>query len=229
MIRGDIYILTNPSLRDDYLKIGLTLVDAKKRAIELSKSSSIPLDFQLKFVFPVMDVITAERRIHLLLDRYRINPSKEFFCLPIKDAVDICKYVSEYENEDGSIFTNIEIHDDLAAAHYAPHVTASLRQLIYILIGTTTNNTFIDRLLSNRRGKVDGFLKCEQLAQFLSLSPRSASDSMKKLAQLGSSISCRPIEIEPINRVFEFVQYHKRHLAWRFSDDYRKYFRTTKI
>lgn len=229
MTRGYIYILTNPSLKDNCLKIGLSRVGVKERAFCLSRSSSIPLDFQIQFESPVEDVITAERRIHLLLDQYRVNPSKEFFSLHIKDAEEICKYVSDYEKEDDAISEKIDIHIELLAAHYKPNVTLGLRNLIYVLIATTTNNTFFDRLLNNRRGKVDGFLTSKQLSQFLSFSPRAASESMNRLAQLGLSIACHPIEIEPLNSVFEYIHYHKGHLAWRFSDDYRQYFRSTKI
>ncbi|MCK9621039.1 MAG: GIY-YIG nuclease family protein [Methylobacter sp.] len=229
MKHGYIYILTNPSLKKNCVKVGLSRVGVKNRAFNLSKSSSIPLDFEVKYESPVRDVLTAERRIHLLLDQYRMNPSKEFFSLSLREAINVCKYVVNYEKEDASICSHIELHNTLLTAHYEPNITLSLHKLIYTLIAATTNNTLLDRIFCSRRGIVDGFLKADQLASLFSVSSRAASDAMKTLAKLDSSVLCRPTDGAPIENVFEFVHYHKGHLAWRFTDEYRRYFGNSKI
>ncbi|WP_445989686.1 GIY-YIG nuclease family protein [Chromobacterium haemolyticum] len=230
MLSGHIYILSNPSLKSNWVKIGLTQTNVEKRKKSLSKSSSIPLDFIIEYECTVNDVKTAERRIHLLLEKYRVNESKEFFDLPLKNAIKICQYVTAYEVEDDSICNDIGLHRNILGAHYGPEVTFRLHKLIYILIGATTNNTIIDRIFQDRRGIVDGFLKHQHLTKFSDISSRAAMNAMASLENIGLGIWCQPMDGEArIDKIFEYIKYHKGHLAWRFTDNYREMFENGKL
>ena len=81
---GYIYILHNPSLRDDYLKIGLTTLTAEERAAQLSKGTRVAQPYVVVYKKWVMNPKKAEAKIHAYLDRYRINERREFFQLPLR-------------------------------------------------------------------------------------------------------------------------------------------------
>ncbi|MYN09206.1 GIY-YIG nuclease family protein [Pseudoduganella aquatica] len=76
--RRYIYVLSNPILPKNILKIGLTRHSAMKRAAELSRSSSIPLNLVLRYEQEVNDVAAAERRVHLMLDHTRVMKERNF-------------------------------------------------------------------------------------------------------------------------------------------------------
>jgi len=89
-----IYILINRSMRD-IVKIGKTNRDPKERAAELSNATGVPSEFVVAFVQAVSDCDSAERAIHQRLQAFRENKDREFFRLPLKDAIstvlEVCK------------------------------------------------------------------------------------------------------------------------------------------
>lgn len=146
MRSGFLYVLSNSSFSPGVLKIGLTRGSAAKRASDLSRSSSIPTNFNVEFEIPVENVVEAERRVHLLLDPQRINPSKEFFKLELPAAIEACQAIAAYELEDDTVSSEIGLNPRLLGARYHPGTARRTKQLIYLLIGATTNNTLFDRL-----------------------------------------------------------------------------------
>ncbi len=224
---GFIYILGNPMFSRNVLKIGLTRKSSSQRAKGLSRSTAIPLDFVVRREIPVEDVDIAERRIHLMLDQFRINPNKEFFKISLSKAVELCKAIAAYENEDCSIANEIFVSHKLLGARY-PGIPFRCHILIYSLMGATMNNTLVDHAFRLRRGIVDGFVSAEQIAKIYRVGTRAAAGTMRTLALSGSSTACHPIDKSPIEPVFDFVRYHKGHMAWRFSIDFRANFRTSK-
>ncbi|MDD0840688.1 GIY-YIG nuclease family protein [Curvibacter sp. HBC61] len=85
-----IYILINPSLKG-LLKIGRTNRRPEERAQELSATSGVPQPFIVAYEAKISDSVLAEQQIHSELTRmgHRNNPAREFFELPLKDAVAI--------------------------------------------------------------------------------------------------------------------------------------------
>jgi hypothetical protein len=82
---GYIYILQNPSLGGDLLKVGKTTRDPRMRAKELS-GTSLPDSFVVVYFKEVLDCDKAERAVHRLLEPYRHSPNREFFKLPLMEA-----------------------------------------------------------------------------------------------------------------------------------------------
>lgn len=79
---GFIYCLSNPAMPGLY-KIGMTERSPSMRCWELSSSTAAPLEFDIEFYAEVANVLMVERQLHAALDRYRVNPGREFFrCLP---------------------------------------------------------------------------------------------------------------------------------------------------
>ena len=75
---GRIYIMRNGNLGDNVYKIGLTTKTTDERARQLSKTS-IPDKFYVMREWNVKDCYLAEKNIHELLDKYRVDKRREFF------------------------------------------------------------------------------------------------------------------------------------------------------
>ena len=83
---GTVYILTNDAMPGQ-LKIGMTTRDPHERARELSRGTGVALPFVVVYSAKVPDALAAEKLIHQRLHRFRTNRRREFFELPLKDAV----------------------------------------------------------------------------------------------------------------------------------------------
>ncbi|OYW42304.1 hypothetical protein B7Z28_01630, partial [Candidatus Saccharibacteria bacterium 32-45-3] len=92
MQKGFVYILTNPSYRDNIIKIGYT-INLKNRLAQLDKTG-VPLPFD-----PYMTVETSKYKllesvIHRELDKltdFRTRNNREFFEIDPVDAADLLK------------------------------------------------------------------------------------------------------------------------------------------
>ncbi len=85
---GFVYILINASL-EGLLKIGKTNRTPDERAKELSIATGVPTPFMVAFDEQFDDCDLAEQYIHTLLQQrgYRVADNREFFNMPLKDAV----------------------------------------------------------------------------------------------------------------------------------------------
>jgi len=93
---GHVYILTNSSLRDGYIKIGKTTKTPHQRAKELSSTSSIPSTFVVAYSHEFKDCNFAEREIHKKLAEFRVNNDREFFECSVDRAIQaITEFVIE--------------------------------------------------------------------------------------------------------------------------------------
>jgi hypothetical protein len=95
MKSGYIYILSNPSLIDNLLKIGHTTRDVKTRAKELSKATGVPGPFTIVYAEDVENPLEVEQIIHKNLVNYRVYKNKEFFALPIEQAISKVQEVTQ--------------------------------------------------------------------------------------------------------------------------------------
>jgi tricorn protease-like protein len=87
MYEGWIYILINPSLKKNMIKIGMTKRSPEIRAQELSVVTSIPSEFYVAYEAIASDCVLAEKMIHEKLGKYRVSENREFFNIPLKNAV----------------------------------------------------------------------------------------------------------------------------------------------
>lgn len=86
MSKGYIYILSNPSLKEDVYKIGRSKYSGNKRASELY-TTGVPTPFHVEFEILVEDPVFVEQGIHESLKEYRISGNREFFQVSLFDAV----------------------------------------------------------------------------------------------------------------------------------------------
>lgn len=109
---GYIYILINPAL-SGLVKIGKTSKTSEERAKELSSATGVPTKFVVAYDEFFEDIDLAEISIHEILKSmgHHVFPNKEFFDIPLKNAIEIINKVKkEFSN---SLKNNTELLNDI--------------------------------------------------------------------------------------------------------------------
>ena len=86
--KGFVYILLNPSFIK-YVKIGKTQKTSEERAKEIYRQAKtgIPTEFVVAYENEVSDCDLVEILVHKELKKYRISEDREFFNVPLKEAI----------------------------------------------------------------------------------------------------------------------------------------------
>ncbi|MEG7663783.1 GIY-YIG nuclease family protein [Hafnia paralvei] len=87
---GWVYILSNEHMPGIY-KVGMTTNSPAIRAKELSSSTGVPSAFKVEASFHCDNPSFSEREIHEALSGCRVNSSREFFSIELKELKDICE------------------------------------------------------------------------------------------------------------------------------------------
>lgn len=93
---GYVYILTNPSFKEDWVKIGRSSRPVDVRSKELD-NTAVPLPFEIYATLKTAKYIEAEKLIHRYIERFtnlRIRDNREFFNVQPEVALDIFKDVA---------------------------------------------------------------------------------------------------------------------------------------
>lgn len=88
---GYVYILTNPSFREDWVKIGKSSRPVDVRSKELD-NTAVPLPFEIYATMQTVKYGEIERIVHKQIDRLtdlRIRQNREFFNVHPSQALDI--------------------------------------------------------------------------------------------------------------------------------------------
>lgn len=94
---GYVYILTNPSFREDWVKIGMSSRSVDVRSKELY-NTAVPLPFEIYATLKTTKYQEAEQLIHRYIERFsnlRINKEREFFNVKPEEALEIFKDVAQ--------------------------------------------------------------------------------------------------------------------------------------
>ena len=94
---GYVYILTNPSFREDWVKIGKSSRPVDLRSKELD-NTAVPLPFEIFATLKTAKYEKVEKKIHKAIDRLttlRIRKSREFFNIEPKVALDLLRDEAE--------------------------------------------------------------------------------------------------------------------------------------
>lgn len=106
---GYVYILTNPSFREDWVKIGKSSREVNIRSKELD-NTAVPLPFEIFATIRTVKYNEVEKLVHKTIDRLtnlRIRQNREFFNVAPQVALDIFRDIAsaiddaeiiEYEN-----------------------------------------------------------------------------------------------------------------------------------
>jgi len=97
---GYVYVLMNPSM-ENLVKIGKSTRDPKDRAKELSSTTGVPTPFVVVYDCYFENCTQAEVYVHTFLESkgFRVSKSREFFEIPIKDAIDAVMKTQEHFGE----------------------------------------------------------------------------------------------------------------------------------
>lgn len=94
---GYVYILTNPSFREDWGKIGKSSRPVDVRSKELD-NTAVPLPFEIYATLKTTKYAKVERQIHKQIDRLtdlRIRQNREFFNIAPSVALDIMRDIAD--------------------------------------------------------------------------------------------------------------------------------------
>lgn len=106
---GYVYILTNPSFREDWVKIGKSSRSVDVRSKELD-NTAVPLPFEIFATIKTAKYNEVEKLVHNIIDNltnFRIRQNREFFNVAPQKALEILKeialtiddaVVTEYDN-----------------------------------------------------------------------------------------------------------------------------------
>ena len=106
---GYVYILTNPSFREDWVKIGKSSRPGDVRSKELD-NTAVPLPFEIFATIKTAKYNEVEKLVHNIIDNltnFRIRQNREFFNVAPQKALEILKeialtiddaVVTEYDN-----------------------------------------------------------------------------------------------------------------------------------
>lgn len=90
---GYVYILTNPSFKEDWVKIGKSSRPVDVRSKELD-NTAVPLPFEIYATLKSEKYEQVERQLHRMIDRLtdlRIRQNREFFNVPPAKALELLK------------------------------------------------------------------------------------------------------------------------------------------
>ena len=109
-MNGYVYILINASYHG-LLKIGMTTLTPDERARQLSQPTGVPSPFMVAYFEEVPDCAAAESMIHEHLKRFRVGKRREFFQLPLRDAIRELSQIASKLRESAEIY-DAEICED---------------------------------------------------------------------------------------------------------------------
>lgn len=96
---GFVYIMSNPSFVAGRIKIGKSDRDPTEfRKVEL-ETTGVPEPFKVEYFAFVDDHHSVEKTVHAALDAFRRNKAREFFDIPIGEAVRVIRASSKVHFE----------------------------------------------------------------------------------------------------------------------------------
>lgn len=107
--KGFVYILTNPSFREDWVKIGKSARPVDIRSKELD-NTAVPLPFEIYATLCTSKYDKVEKQIHKQIDRLtdlRIRQNREFFNIAPDMALDIMRDIADIL-DDAELFVYVD-------------------------------------------------------------------------------------------------------------------------
>jgi len=126
--KGYVYILTNPSFREDWVKIGKSNRPVNIRSKELD-NTAVPLPFEIFATIETVKYNEVEKLVHKTIDSLtdlRIRQNREFFNVAPQMALDIFKVIAltiddavvvEYRDNKPILPTSPAPHQDGTSRH----------------------------------------------------------------------------------------------------------------
>ena len=146
---GFVYILTNPSFREDWVKIGKSSRPVDIRSKELD-NTAVPLPFEIFATLKTVKYSEVEKVVHKMIDRLtdlRIRQNREFFNVDPQVALDILRDMAKML-DDGEVTVyrnNKPVKDDGPSVPDKAEKTERRRRFKFSMIGVKPDDfvTFI--------------------------------------------------------------------------------------
>lgn len=104
---GYIYVLYNSSV-SGAVKIGKTQRNPEDRARELSSATGVPTPFVVVYQCFFKDCDNAEMFVHTRLDNCRLSENREFFQIPIYEAIDTLLEAKKYYEKSEDLLSDFD-------------------------------------------------------------------------------------------------------------------------
>lgn len=79
---GFVYVLSSSAMPGVY-KVGATDRSPHQRAAELSRGTGVPIEYEVAFYGETQNAFAWEKAVHVVLAKYRVSESREFFRAPL--------------------------------------------------------------------------------------------------------------------------------------------------
>jgi len=150
---GYVYILTNPSFRRDWVKIGMTVRPVNTRSKELD-NTAVPLPFEIYATLKTRHRRKIEHLLHGFIDdiapRKRIRKTREFFNIPPESALRLLVRAAEVFDEESYID---EVFRRSSSEQNAPDKAKPVRKPRPAPIGERwSGKTQLARIIARRGG-----------------------------------------------------------------------------
>ena len=125
---GYVYILTNPSFKEDWVKIGKSCRPVDVRSKELD-NTAVPLPFEIFATIKTIKYNEVEKLVHKTIDRLtdlRIRQNREFFNVAPQIALDIFKDIAQ--TIDDAEITLYENNQPLIASNNKPNKKREMKR-----------------------------------------------------------------------------------------------------
>ena len=150
---GYVYILTNPSFREDWVKIGKSARPVDIRSKELD-NTAVPLPFEIHATIKTVKYNEVEKLVHKIIDSltdFRIRQNREFFNVAPQKALEIFKEIAQ--TIDDAVITEYENNQPLRSDNFiSQSVQNELPENVLIAEKTIQNIHLMELVLM---GKVD--------------------------------------------------------------------------
>lgn len=132
-VTGVVYILINPGLAKNYLKIGCSRYSGKKRAESLNKDArtGTPGEFECWFEQKTVDCGLAEKYVFHRLKKYRKGKKgQEYFCMSFRYAKSVIKEECEKIDRDYAEKEKAKLQEKLRGSRLMLGRYAALKESI---------------------------------------------------------------------------------------------------
>lgn len=134
---GYVYILTNPSFKDDWVKIGKSSRPVNIRSKELD-NTAVPLPFEIYATLKTTKYAEVEQQLHRMIDSLtdiRIRPNREFFNIAPNKAFDLLTIISSTLDD-----AEINRYGNIKHSIYNPAIETKTQTPIRVTSNTGTKS-----------------------------------------------------------------------------------------
>ena len=226
--KGYVYILTNPSYREDWVKIGRSSRPVDVRSKELY-NTAVPLPYEIYATVKTSKYIELEDAIHKMLTDLgdkRINPNREFFNILPEKALEYLEQLAALIDDAEIDAPDVDIPDEKRSNTYKGKYVVETDE-IFILknslcegkMRVVNGNEFVvlegsiidPKLYSNTkqiealRKKYKDFIKDNVVIKDITVKSPSTAGELIRGGAVNGKVYWRTAEDKPLNDYIKYI------------------------